>query len=151
MGILQVLNDAGAFIAADDYAAIGRRIAGGGGDQAAGGDALEQVVQRYLSCPPCPTRSQDSSARVSYLLRLGREAGVRGVVIHEIKFCEPELFDVPMIREAFEEQGLPVLLLESELETTVPAQIATRIEAFIEVVRERSRAPGAGPDENEGA
>mgnify|MGYP003564721581 FL=1 len=138
MGILQVLNHAGAFIAADDYAAVGRRIAGRRYYQSAGGDALEQVVARYLSYPPCPTRAADSSARVSYLLGLGKEAGVQGVVIHEIKFCEPELFDVPMIRGAFEEEGLPVLLLESELEAVVPAQIATRIEAFVELLRARS-------------
>ncbi len=150
MGILQALNDAGAFVAADDYAAVGRRIANGGGGAAVGGDPLQGVVLRYLSYPPCPTRSTDSSARVSYLLRLAKEAGVRGVVIHGIKFCEPELFDVPMIREAFEQEGVPVLLLESELETTVPAQIATRIEAFVEVVRGRSPEPVGRADRNEG-
>jgi benzoyl-CoA reductase/2-hydroxyglutaryl-CoA dehydratase subunit BcrC/BadD/HgdB len=138
MGILKTLNDAGAFIVADDYAAIGRRIPASLPKKTQDSEPLERVVMRYLSYPPCPTRSSDTAARISYLLALARDAGARGIVIHEIKFCEPELFDVPMIRDAFEKEGLPVLFLESELENTVTAQTATRIEAFAEMMREKS-------------
>jgi benzoyl-CoA reductase/2-hydroxyglutaryl-CoA dehydratase subunit BcrC/BadD/HgdB len=137
MGILEVLNDAGAFVVADDYAAVGRRIADPEVKPTPEGDEWELLARRYLSYPPCPTRCQDSQARISRLLRLAREAGARGLLVHEIKFCEPELFDVPMMRDAFEGQGLPVLLLETELERTVSAQTATRIEAFVEVLRGR--------------
>ncbi len=138
MELLKALNDAGALIVADDYAAVGRRIPVRKPQTAAHDDPLQRLIDRYLSYPPCPTRSHDTGARISHLLTLARNAGVRGVIIHEVKFCEPELFDVPLLREAFEREGLPVLFLETELEKTLSAQTSTRIEAFMEVLREKA-------------
>ena len=51
-----------------------------------------------------------------------------------MKFCEPELFDVPAIKAAFARRGVPVLVVEGELEATLPAQVVTRIEAFVELL-----------------
>jgi len=55
-------------------------------------------------------------------------------VLHTVKFCEPELFDVPIVRRGLEAAGLKVLHLETELEPRVTGQIATRIEAFVEML-----------------
>jgi benzoyl-CoA reductase/2-hydroxyglutaryl-CoA dehydratase subunit BcrC/BadD/HgdB len=139
MAVIETLYSAGGLIVADDYAAIGRRIAAIPDSATAQTDPLEQVVTRYLSYPPCPTRSHDTSARIAYLLSRARESGAKGVLMHEIKFCEPAFFDVPLIKKAFETQGVPVLLLESELEKTVSSQTSTRIEAFIEMLKGKSK------------
>jgi benzoyl-CoA reductase/2-hydroxyglutaryl-CoA dehydratase subunit BcrC/BadD/HgdB len=56
------------------------------------------------------------------------------------KFCEPELFDVPAILRTFRERGMPVLVLEGELERELAGQAETRIEAFVEMLRGGSRA-----------
>ena len=61
---------------------------------------------------------------------------MRGVVIHVVKFCEPELFDVPVIQRTFTERGLPVLSLEGELERQLSGQAVTRLEAFVEMLAE---------------
>jgi benzoyl-CoA reductase/2-hydroxyglutaryl-CoA dehydratase subunit BcrC/BadD/HgdB len=61
-------------------------------------------------------------------------SGSRGVVIHVVKFCEPELFDVPAIRRTFAARGVPVLHLEGELERQLSGQVETRIEAFAEMI-----------------
>ena len=37
-----------------------------------------------------------------HLAGLAERSGARGVVVHVVKFCEPELFDVPAIRRTFE-------------------------------------------------
>ena len=60
--------------------------------------------------------------------------------MHVPKFCEPELFDVPAIRRTFAALGLPVLVLEGELERELSAQAVTRIEAFVEMLRSRAEA-----------
>lgn len=138
MGILEAFDSAGGLIVADDYAAIGRRISMIKPTETVEADSLEQLVTRYLSYPPCPTRSHDTAARISYLLARAGETGAQGMVIHEIKFCEPAFFDLPLIKEAFETRGVPVLLLESELETTISSQTSTRIEAFMEMLRGKS-------------
>ena len=72
---------------------------------------------------------------MEYLASLYRRSGAAGVVLHVPKFCEPENFDVPAILRAFAEIGAPVLLLESELETELSAQAATRLEAFVELLK----------------
>jgi benzoyl-CoA reductase/2-hydroxyglutaryl-CoA dehydratase subunit BcrC/BadD/HgdB len=54
-----------------------------------------------------------------------------------VKFCEPELFDLPAIRGAFAADGIPVLVLEGELERELSAQAVNRIEAFVELLEAR--------------
>jgi benzoyl-CoA reductase/2-hydroxyglutaryl-CoA dehydratase subunit BcrC/BadD/HgdB len=140
-GLLDAIGAAGGFVAADDFAAVGRRVVRRAPDPAA--DPWAELQARYWAAPPCSTRSADPDARVAWLRTLRERAGARGVIIHTMKFCEPELFDLPRLRRAFAEDGVPVLHLEGELERTLPAQAATRIEAFLELVRARGTAGGA--------
>ncbi len=131
-GMLAVLNGAGAWVAADDYAAVGRRVARPTGPPAS--DPWEAVLERQLASPPCPTRSVDQDARMRHLASLLERSGSRGVIVHVVKFCEPELFDVPAIRRTFEAREVPLLYLESELERQLSGQAETRIEAFAEML-----------------
>jgi benzoyl-CoA reductase/2-hydroxyglutaryl-CoA dehydratase subunit BcrC/BadD/HgdB len=130
--MLGILNGAGAFVAADDYAAVGRRLVREEDGPIA--DPWEALLDRYLAAPPCPTRSADQGARMRHLEGMLGRSGSRGVVIHVVKFCEPELFDVPAIRRTFAARGVPVLYLEGELERQLTGQVETRIEAFVEMI-----------------
>lgn len=138
MSLLATLNGAGSFVAADDYAAVGRRVVRRNG--VADADPWADLVSRYLAHPPCPTRGTDLAARMRHLVSLAEASGARGVLIHVQKFCEPELFDVPAILATFTARGLPVLVLEGELEPSLSGQAETRVEAFVELLRARGRA-----------
>jgi benzoyl-CoA reductase/2-hydroxyglutaryl-CoA dehydratase subunit BcrC/BadD/HgdB len=140
LATLETLNRAGAFVAADDYAAVGRRVVRGDGAGGPGGDPWVSLVDRYWAAPPCPTRSADQGRRLRYLVDLQERSGARGVLLHVVKFCEPELFDAPAIRKTFAARGVPVLYLEGELEAELSGQIVTRIEAFAEMLRSPGRA-----------
>jgi benzoyl-CoA reductase/2-hydroxyglutaryl-CoA dehydratase subunit BcrC/BadD/HgdB len=129
--LLDALAAAGAWVAADDYAAVGRRVVRG---ETAGDDPWTRLAERAWAAPPCPTRSADQGARVDHVVRLLERSGARGAVIHVQKFCEPELFDVPALRAAFAARGVPVLVLEGELEAELSGQVVTRIEAFVELL-----------------
>jgi len=131
--LLATLNEAGAYLAADDYAAVGRRVVRAPPAPAA--DPWRTLVDRYFAAPPCPTRGADVAVRMRHLLGLAERGGARGVVVHVLKFCEPELFDVPAIRETFAARGLPVLVLEGELEGQLSGQAVTRLEAFAELLQ----------------
>ncbi|NOY78632.1 MAG: 2-hydroxyacyl-CoA dehydratase, partial [Calditrichaeota bacterium] len=50
------------------------------------------------------------------------------------KFCEPELFDVPLIRKKLEAAGIPVTYVEFEMGEPLSQQTLTRIEAFVEML-----------------
>lgn len=131
-GLLDVLASAGAFVAADDFAAIGRRVVREEAPPAA--DPWDALLDRYFAAPPCSTRAADARLRVRHLEALLERSKARGVILHVLKFCEPELFDVPPIREAFEARGVPVLVLEGELEAELSGQTVTRLEAFVEML-----------------
>jgi benzoyl-CoA reductase/2-hydroxyglutaryl-CoA dehydratase subunit BcrC/BadD/HgdB len=131
--VLETLNRAGAYVAADDYAAVGRRLPRAPG-AARAQEPWGALLDRYWAAPPCPTRSADQGARMRHLEALAARSGARGVLLHLVKFCEPELFDVPAIRKTFAARGLPVLVLEGELEAELAAQVVTRIEAFVEML-----------------
>jgi benzoyl-CoA reductase/2-hydroxyglutaryl-CoA dehydratase subunit BcrC/BadD/HgdB len=104
------------------------------GGNAPVGDPWEALVDRILAAPPCPTRSTDQDARMRHLEALAERSGARGVVVHVVKFCEPELFDVPAIRRTFTARGTPLLYLEGELERQLSGQAVTRLEAFVEMI-----------------
>jgi benzoyl-CoA reductase/2-hydroxyglutaryl-CoA dehydratase subunit BcrC/BadD/HgdB len=63
-----------------------------------------------------------------------RALGARGLLIYDPKFCEPELFDVPLLRKHLNVAGFPVLHVEFEMGETLPHQTLSRIEAFVETL-----------------
>jgi benzoyl-CoA reductase/2-hydroxyglutaryl-CoA dehydratase subunit BcrC/BadD/HgdB len=141
MAIFDVLNRAGAWVAADDYAAIGRRLnRHQSGDTCH--DPISALVELYYHDPPCPTRQANQVARADYLQRLCEHSGAAGVIIHTVKFCEPELFDLPVLQTRFRASGIPVLLIEGELEAELSARTVTRIEAFVEMLGTRAGSAG---------
>jgi benzoyl-CoA reductase/2-hydroxyglutaryl-CoA dehydratase subunit BcrC/BadD/HgdB len=138
---LDVLNGAGAFVAADDYACVGRRvIRETGAPDAPVGDPWEALLDRHAAAPPCPTRTADPAARARHLEALLDRSGARGVIVHVVRSCEPELFDVPVIRRLCAGRGVPLLYLEGELEAQLSGQAVTRVEAFAELLRAAGRA-----------
>jgi benzoyl-CoA reductase/2-hydroxyglutaryl-CoA dehydratase subunit BcrC/BadD/HgdB len=72
--------------------------------------------------------------RLDHLLRLARSTGARGVAFHDVKFCEPELFDLPALRRGLREAGLPSIAVEVDLNDPVSHQARTRLEAFLEMI-----------------
>ena len=139
MTLFDALASAGAYVAADDYASVGRRVPLS--LPADGGDPLDTLAAKSFTMPPCPTRGADRDVRMGYLEGLYRRSGAAGLVVHVQKFCEPELFDVPAIRRRFARIGAPLLYLEGELETPLSGQFVTRLEAFVEMVTAGREAP----------
>jgi benzoyl-CoA reductase/2-hydroxyglutaryl-CoA dehydratase subunit BcrC/BadD/HgdB len=138
MTIFDELTDMGAYVAADDYAAVGRRVVRR--SLVVKDDPVETLAWLMFAYPPCPTRAASLATRLDYLSRLVHRSGAAGVVIHTVKFCEPELFDVTGIKEHFGAQGVPVLFLESELEAELAGQTVTRLEAFVEMVSQQRKS-----------
>jgi len=132
MSVLDALAGAGAWIAADDYAAVGRRVTRH--HPTSLDDPFATLVDLYFAAPPCPTRQSNQTARADRLEQLLDASGALGALLHTVKFCEPELFDLPVLRRRLLERGVPVLQLETELERELSGQAVTRIEAFVEML-----------------
>lgn len=131
MALLDALSEMGGVIVADDLACCGRRLYPPGEDR----EPFRRMAERILNGPPDPTRGSPIRERLEHLVRIARETGARGVVFYDVKFCEPELFDLPLLRRGLQEAGLPSVHIEVDLNDPLSHQTLTRIEAFLEMVR----------------
>lgn len=68
------------------------------------------------------------------IAELARERGADGVVMDVLKFCEEEEFDYPVLKQQLAAEGIPLLAVETELQTHMNEQAATRIQAFAEML-----------------
>lgn len=103
------------------------------------GPSRVDLAEGYLRYPPCSTLYPSSPGRAAALIERVRETGAEGVLILATKFCEPEFFDHPQLKEDLEAQGVPSLLLETELGMTAPGTVRTRVEAFVETLKEKRK------------
>lgn len=89
-------------------------------------DLARLVLLHRLPCPRFPGK-----VRREFLKKLCRELPIRGVIIFFSKFCDPQLYEIGLLRRELE---VPVLLLEHDLTSSL-AQWETRLDAFLEMIR----------------
>ena len=130
VALLEALTACGAVVVADDLATCGRRTYPAGTSD----DPLERMAQRLIGAPPGPTRGSSVAERTDYLVALARESGARAVVFWIVKFCEPELFYLPLLRKRLDAEGLRSVIVEVDVADPLPAQVVTRVEALLETV-----------------
>jgi benzoyl-CoA reductase/2-hydroxyglutaryl-CoA dehydratase subunit BcrC/BadD/HgdB len=99
------------------------------------GDPIKALAEGYLKYPFCSTIHKDTSSRAEDLIEQAHHTHAHGVVLLGMKFCEPEFFDYPDLKERLEKAGIPVLVLETELGMSAIGPVRTRIEAFLETLR----------------
>lgn len=133
MEIFSLIKDEGFVVVDDDYASCGRRILENW--MVNEDDPVDEIVRKTELWNPCSTLTRDVRKRVDYLKNKVLKTGARGLIIHTVKFCEPELFDVPFIEKEMKNSGIPVLHIETNLEKEIPSQTKTRIQAFLEAIR----------------
>lgn len=130
MEVLQTIEDAGGVVMADDLACCGRRLYRPGSSE----NPFERMAERIVSAPPDPTRGNSIEEREDHLLQLARKTGARGVIFYDVKFCEPELFDLPSLRANLKKAGLHSVNIEIDINDPLPNQVVTRIGAFLEIL-----------------
>lgn len=95
------------------------------------GDPWRALARRYLQKAPCP-HMHPMGPRLEHLLALARDFRVQGVLYQTIKFCDPHAEVFPVVWNAFQRAGIPVLNLEREYLLAGAGQWKTRIQAFLE-------------------
>ena len=131
MEVFDQINSVGGRIVADDLACGYRRVY----PPVADGPPLERLARALLGAPPDPTRGSPIAERAAALVRRMRETGAKGLLVYDVKFCEPELFDLPRLRAHLAEAGFPMIHVEHELTPGISQQVLTRVEAFLETLQ----------------
>ncbi len=103
-----------------------------------GSDPMLALATRYLARPSCP-RMEGLEERLSHLERLAGEARADGIVYCGVKFCDPLIYDVPMMSDWFRDAGIPFLFLEDDYTWSGAGQRKTRLQAFTELKPRRGR------------
>lgn len=99
-------------------------------------DPWKYLADEYLDQAPC-ARQYPITDRVEFAANLAKEYKVDGVIFTYIKFCPCYGMTKKLFIDKFEEMGIPLLEQENSYTANDAGQIKTRLEAFIEVIKEK--------------
>lgn len=135
--LLDMIEECGATVVADDLYHGYRMIAS---DIPKDGDPLDALATWYLQRNrkvPCPTRVDTEVDWAEFLVGAVQETGAQGIIVLLAKFCEPHMYHIPEIKEAFDRAGISMLLIETEHDSMPIEAFKTRVETFVEISRRR--------------
>ncbi len=130
MDVLDEIQNLGGLVVDDDFACCGRRVYPAGKSD----DPFIRMAERILYGPPDVTRGDLIEERFEHLMEKVKKSGAAGIIFYTVKFCEPELFDLPDMRRRLKEAGIPSVHVEVDINDPLSHQTITRIGAFLEVL-----------------
>ena len=97
------------------------------------GDPMDAITDWYYSQVLCPRMFDGYPERRDFALDMAKRAKVDGVILQSIINCDLHGIDNVMLEKDFENNGIPVLVLEREYDTLPDTgRIKTRVQAFFE-------------------
>jgi len=89
---------------------------------------------------PCAAVADEGADWDAFLIYAVAKSQASGLLILQVKYCEPHMYFYPEIKEAFERAGIPHLLIETEHEEMPIEALKTRVETFLEIAKRRIAA-----------
>ncbi|MBU8910561.1 MAG: 2-hydroxyacyl-CoA dehydratase family protein [Desulfobacterales bacterium] len=105
-------------------------------DTATDDNIFRALASSYMEQTPC-ARTMDTAKPgdiAQKIVQRAKESNARGVIGFTLKFCDPYLARIPMIRQALQKESIPFLMLEGDCTMGSMGQQQTRIEAFTEML-----------------
>ena len=96
-------------------------------------EPIKAIAKYHLNKPIYSTKFP-SYERFEILKNLAKKYNVDGVINVAQKFCEPILYGHPYFSKKFKELEIPYLFIEMEYNRESYKQLATRFEAFAEII-----------------
>jgi len=98
------------------------------------GDPLLSLAGSSLMRPQCPRMMDGHAALFDFIMEKVKEFKVDGIIFQKIQYCALWGGESLFLEKKFKASGIPFLSIEREHVVTNAAQIATRVEAFIEII-----------------
>ena len=95
-------------------------------------DIIAAVAEKYLKIG-CAVMTPDSR-RMDLLRRLVSEYRADGVVEIDLQACTTYSVESYTVRKLMEELGVPYMAIETDYSVSDSGQLATRLEAFLEML-----------------
>ncbi|WP_299983210.1 2-hydroxyacyl-CoA dehydratase subunit D [Desulfobacula sp.] len=105
-------------------------------DTKADDNIFRSMAISYMEQTPC-ARTMDTTKPgniAQKIVQRAKESNAKGVIVFTLKFCDPYLARIPMIRQALQKESIPFLMLEGDCTMGSMGQQQTRIEAFTEML-----------------
>ncbi len=96
-------------------------------------DPFYTLSYYYLKREGC-VRRRNIKDKIFKIKERIKGENVSGVIFYSLKYCDPLLFYIPILREELKKENIPSLILEDDFTMGIKGQIRTRIEAFLEMV-----------------
>ncbi len=129
---LDLIDGAGGVVAMDDLDTASRYFWGAVDTDSS--DITTAIAKRYLNRVPCP-RMVFYEEEIDQVIAWAADFKVAGIMLLYLPWCYSRQFRVPFWIRRMKEAGIPFVSLEREYCLFHPAQLKTRIEAFIETLQ----------------
>jgi benzoyl-CoA reductase/2-hydroxyglutaryl-CoA dehydratase subunit BcrC/BadD/HgdB len=101
-------------------------------------EAVEKMADRSMSVNcACFTPNDE---RMTDIKTMSGALQARGVIHYALQFCTPYMYEAYKAKDAVEAMGLPFLKIETDYSMEDMGQLKTRVEAFLEILKEGARA-----------
>jgi benzoyl-CoA reductase/2-hydroxyglutaryl-CoA dehydratase subunit BcrC/BadD/HgdB len=127
--VLDVFTDLGYRVVGDDLAQESRqfRVL-----PRANVSAWDNIVYRFIDMRGCSFLYEENKSRGAILKEMVKANDADGIIICTYKFCDPDEFDYPVIKQQLEASDIPLTQLEIDQQTTSVENIRTRLQGFSE-------------------
>lgn len=98
------------------------------------GNAIEKMAYRIVDQRGCTFLYEEEKTKGKMLINMVKESNAQAVVVIMMKFCDPEEFDYPIIKEEIEKANIPMLYIETDMQLDSYEQIRTRVQSFTEML-----------------
>ncbi|MBM6828202.1 2-hydroxyacyl-CoA dehydratase [Anaerotignum lactatifermentans] len=130
--LLDIFNEFGLAIVDDDLAQESRQIRVDVLDGEEG--PLYRMAKAWQQMYGCSVATDTKKGRGKMLMNKMVQTGADAVIIAQMKFCDPEEWDYPVLYREFEERGVKNLMIEVDQEVTSFEQVKTRLQSFVEMM-----------------
>ena len=89
---------------------------------------------RIVDQKGCTFLYEEVKTKGQMLIDMVKESKAQAVVVVMMKFCDPEEFDYPIIKEEIEKADIPMLYIETDMQMDSYEQIRTRVQSFAEML-----------------
>jgi benzoyl-CoA reductase/2-hydroxyglutaryl-CoA dehydratase subunit BcrC/BadD/HgdB len=104
------------------------------GDFSTVDEAIDKMADRSIGINCACFTPNDG--RLADINNMSRRLHSQGVVHYALQFCTPYLVEAHRAKNSVEAEGLPFLRIETDYSMEDAGQLKTRVEAFIEIIRQ---------------
>ncbi|NHI92031.1 MAG: 2-hydroxyacyl-CoA dehydratase [Candidatus Lokiarchaeota archaeon] len=102
------------------------------------GNLIAALAQRNIvKRPACAFMRDSLRPSLNFILKLAKEFNIDGIIYYWMKYCETYEIESLYIIEKLQDEGIPIILLESEYIANEAQSMKTKIEGIIEIIKSK--------------